>query len=135
MPTSISQFPILISVLCWIKTNLKGFKTNYCLLNSLQGISYPPKQHRFVEVEIEVFSFYIFDKLLRSCLVQHMHPLYFLSPLTFPIVEVNLTIYMFLESIGSSVCIQYQQRYIFLSSTSSSFLLSNNKMNYTINSK
>ena len=77
----------------------------------------------------EVFSFYIFDKL------HYMHPPLFFSPLTFPIVEVNLTIYMFLESIGSSVCIQYQQRYIFLSSTSSSFLLSNNKMNYTINSK
>ena len=76
MPTSISQFPILISVLCWIKTNLKGFKTNYCLLNSLQGISYPPKQHRFVEVELEMkFLVFIY---LTNCII--CTPLYFFPP-------------------------------------------------------
>ena len=58
-----------------------------------------------------VFLISIFNKLLKSFVT-----FYTFLPI-FSVVEVNLAIYMFLESIGSSVCIQYQERYIFLSSS------------------
>ena len=57
---------------------------------------------------------------LTNCskmLSHFIHSHIFSSLPHFSVVEVNLAIYMFLESIGSSVCIQYQERYIFLSSS------------------
>ena len=88
----------------------------FFLLNSLQGI---PTQHCFVERKnTAVLS----DKLPKPWVAfyaeVHAFPTISSFFLTFLVVEVNLAIYMFLESIGSSACIQYQERYIFLSSSS-----------------
>ena len=132
MPTSISQSPISISMLWWSKTDLQAIKRCYANANTTKprffawnivfcSILYKAYPHKTTLLRKKCSI--IFDELLKysSRILGRSSgiPPYFLSFfLTFLVVEVNLAIYMFLESIGSSVCIQYQERYIFLSSSS-----------------
>ena len=92
-------------------------KYNFCLPNSWNEI--PSSLHHSVEIEMRYFYLRNYSNLLIAFHAEvHSFHFIFLFFLTFLVVEVNLAIYMFLESIGSSVCIQYQERYIFLSSSS-----------------